>query len=149
MKILARLALVPAVLAGVGLGASPASAEVGDGYSQQEFAVCYKNSDCNMGFTSGAISWPVACQLGHTCYVAVEGRVVNRLGSSYSTTAVFEAFDHSGIKLQGDTRTVADGNKNFTFIGFPEATARVKITVCQNWADGTRTCGSPESYSGM
>ncbi|MER7515703.1 hypothetical protein [Streptomyces sp. NPDC126499] len=147
MKILSRLALIPAVLAGVGLSASPASAHQ---YYQQEFTVCYKNSDCNMGFTSGAVSWPALCDSLEPwpCAPTIDGRVVNRLGSSYSTTAVFEGFNEAGTKVFGDSRTVADGNKTFTTVSFPEGTERVKITVCQNWEDGTRTCGLPENYSG-
>ncbi|MFI6603708.1 hypothetical protein ACIBHX_46390 [Nonomuraea sp. NPDC050536] len=132
---LARLAVIPAMIAGATMAGPSASAADGN---LEAFSVCFKNSDCNMGYTSGTIYWPTR---------ELNGKVVSRVGGDYSTTAVFEAFSGTGVKLGSETRTSRDGAVSFGPMYFHLMTTRVKITVCQNWADGSSDCGSPENYS--
>ncbi|GAA0937493.1 hypothetical protein [Nonomuraea longicatena] len=136
-------ACVLAPVAVVGAATSAASAQAPPRY--EDFTVCYKPSDCNMGFVKGTITWPF-----ETVYepVKLEGAVVNRRGSDYSTTVVVEAFYGNKLKRSA-TRTAKDGRKGFTPILFgqnpSELIDRIKITVCQNFPTG-RQCGRPGSF---
>ncbi|MFD9949900.1 hypothetical protein ACFWYW_29560 [Nonomuraea sp. NPDC059023] len=137
MKKLLNAVLISTALAG-GLTTAvplPASASA-DG----KFHVCYKNSDCRMGFSQGEIHWSLPSSLP-----SISGSVYSRTNRSYSTTVVFEGFNDKDQKLTSDSRTVADGTKRFAFHLSRSWIYRVKITVCQNFADGQQ-CGSPKNY---
>lgn len=139
-KKLIALAVAPLAATAVLATAAPASA---DWYGDNPYSVCYKNSDCNMGFSAGQLEPPTLLFPD----VRITGKVVNREGSTYSTTVVFETYNGS-TKTGSDTRTSRDGTKTFdpVYVGDFD-TDRVKITVCQNWSDGTRSCGTPVNYS--
>lgn len=102
------------------------------------FKVCFDNSFCEWGNTSGVIKWSSGTPI-------ITGKVYNLPGTVSSTTAVFEAFDGS-VKIASDSRTVDEGTKNFSLALGSARVDRVKITVCQNLASGTE-CGLPENYS--
>ncbi|MEU3601720.1 hypothetical protein ABZ714_23820 [Streptomyces sp. NPDC006798] len=102
------------------------------------FHVCYFNSDCLLGYTSGLIKWNWGIP-------NITGKVYSEPGSGSSTTAVFEAFDGSKM-IASDSRTVASGNKDLAMLLGNANVDRVKITVCKNFAAGT-LCGRPENYS--
>ncbi|MEV4334269.1 hypothetical protein AB0K02_27690 [Streptomyces sp. NPDC049597] len=139
------MATVAAATSAVMLPATQASAFE----AVEAFSVCYKVTDCNMGYTSGSIEWETGTlpNMSGASESNVRGKVVNRIGTDYSTTAYFEFYDGDSVKRYSTTRTSWDGELSFNFMVNTEYHWRMKITVCQNWADGTRSCGSPENYS--
>ncbi|GII95525.1 hypothetical protein [Sinosporangium siamense] len=135
-----RAALVLSALAGVLTATAPASASAVN--AGEQFHVCYKNSDCNMGFSTGTIAWSLPSAL-----VNISGSVVNRRNSDYSTTVIFETFNDLGEKRTSDSRTVSDGAKRINFSPNAGHIWRIKITVCQNFPGVGQRCGTPENYS--
>ncbi|GII96781.1 hypothetical protein [Sinosporangium siamense] len=136
-----RSVLVPiAVVIGVLAAVAPAPAAA---THKQNFTVCFKNSDCNMGFTTGTIDWVGGPNVDGDGLVI--GKVVNRANSDYSTTVVYEAYVGDN-KRHSTTRTVKDGSKTITPFHFSRPVNRIKITVCQNFRTGKR-CGTPKHYS--
>ncbi|MEU9609091.1 hypothetical protein [Streptomyces sp. NPDC048057] len=134
MNKFARIGVIAAALLGAAQIASPAVAAT----PNEAYSVCFKNSDCNMGYTVGNIQWDN--------YPVITGSVVNRLNSPHSTTAVFESYFHD-TKVDSATRTSRDGNLTFSPIYVNAYNVnRIKITVCQNWETGVTDCGSPENY---
>ncbi|AXU16856.1 hypothetical protein [Streptomyces clavuligerus] len=138
MNKFARIAATSIALLGAVQMASPAAAA--PAAPVEAFHVCYKNSDCNMGYSVGSIDWR-----WDGIVPKINGSVVNRANSDYSTTVYFEAY-YIDQKVDTDSRTVADGVRNFDLTFNVALISRIKITVCQNFSTGQQ-CGSPENYS--
>ncbi|GAA0930357.1 hypothetical protein [Nonomuraea longicatena] len=85
-----RAALISAALAGSSALAGPATAAAADQASVDNYTVCYKDSDCNMGYSVGTLSWSRNPLDPTASSVDVDGQVINRTPSDYSTTVVFE-----------------------------------------------------------
>ncbi|MEU5162642.1 hypothetical protein AB0G74_23950 [Streptomyces sp. NPDC020875] len=121
--------------------AAPASAGPTGPTAVENFHVCYKNSDCNMGYTSGTIDWGPVFDFPPS----IKGKVHNRVGSDYSTTVKIEYYQ-GPLLVHSDSRTVRDGSKTFE-IGYTHTYVdRIKFKVCQNFSTGEQ-CGLPENYS--
>ncbi|WP_343950145.1 hypothetical protein [Nonomuraea longicatena] len=136
MKGLSACALASATaLAGTITLAAPATAAT----AAELFEVCYSNSDCEGGFTRGAISWNGSYE------PTIRGVVTSPTGYAFSTTVIFEGYMARG-RVSRETRTVKGGSRSFKF-NMPNAwQERIKIIVCRNLSTG-RKCGSPENYS--
>lgn len=113
-------------------------------YPTSPFSACEDSSavSCESAYTEGGIIW-------YNRTAGVQGHVVD-IGIG-STTAVFEAFA-GATKIDSTTRTANDesslgGDRSFNFtIGDPNLVGgidRVRVTVCINYPNGTRPCGTP------
>ncbi|MFC6084988.1 hypothetical protein [Sphaerisporangium aureirubrum] len=126
-----------AILAGIGLGMAAATVPANPAAAAPEvddFFVCggYEPA-CEGGYTEGTIRW-----LNRSAQI--HGVVFDR--GEGSTTAIFEAFTASNVKVDSQTRTADDdGYINgrtvpFDFpIGDPDLVGginRIRITVCFN-----------------
>ncbi|MFI6285784.1 hypothetical protein ACIBCM_13680 [Streptomyces sp. NPDC051018] len=137
MNKFARIGITSIALLGAVQVASPVTAA--PAAPTEQFHVCYKNSDCNMGYSAGVLDWNDG---GHAQHLS--GSVVNRTNSDYSTTVVFEAYSFDE-KVDSDSRTSRNGTHNFDVFLTGWMVNRIKITVCQNFPTGQK-CGAAEHY---